>query len=401
MSNIANNLKNVNNVKASFDTVSLNYSLILNNLNSFDNFITDYTVFDSFSKIKNELDKNTQKVHTVKSNIYVLSEYIKKQTVGLEHLKVIETIITYDVFNVSRSLDLNIVFNAKALKYDYLQNITKSNYDIVVKYFISNLSKYCKISDVILYNCDVRTLDYTKNIITDKYSIQEVLRTLSSITTYSRTLKRIHKDFIDDNTLYFHTSQKSKDKLYSKYYDLKKLSEDKKYINFKEYADNILVANKDNILRYEITFNKHKMIKNYFDVKSDENNKIKFIDLLNSTNNVVYNRFNKYYEKKSHKELFKMFDNDLSIDRFKNVKDYDKYLLGMSLFLKYKDDYSLMKKDIYRLSSSKTRQAGYGLYKKHEQALLFYKSHSESEINYIDCFNDFTNKLKNIDKHCI
>lgn len=388
-------------MKASFDTVSLNYSLILNNLNSFDNFITDYTVFDSFSKIKNELDKNTQKVHTVKSNIYILSEYIKKQTVGLEHLKVIETITTYDVFNVSRSLDLNIVFNAKALKYDYLQNITKSNYDTVVKYFISNLSKYCKISDVILYNCDVRALDYTKNIITDKYSIQEVLRTLSSITTHSRTLKRIHKDFIDDNTLYFHTSQKSKDKLYSKYYDLKKLSEDKKYINFKEYADNILVANKDNILRYEITFNKHKMIKNYFDVKSDENNKIKFIDLLNSTNNVIYNRFNKYYENKSHKELFKMINNDISLDTFNNYRDFKKYILGQSLYFRYKDNFALMKKDIYNITSSLNRVNSYRHYKECEQALLFYKSHSESDINYIDCFNYFTDKLKDIDKHCI
>lgn len=400
---IYNNIqtKNVNSCLSTFDTVSLSYCLLFNNFNSFDHFISDFTVFDFSSKIKNLLDNKTNSVYQLKIDVYKLSEHIKKSILGLEQFSIVQATCIYsNSSNNSRSLDLNIKFNAKALKYNYLDNINKNNFSSVSDYLCSLLSKYCKISPDMLYSSNLRTVDYTKNIKCDNYSVYDTLVSLSKIMYPNRTLKRIHKDFINDCTLYFHTSQKSKDKLYSKYNDLKKLSNDDNYSNFKLYSDFLLTANSDNILRYEVTFNKHKSIKKYFDVKSDDNNFIHFNDLLESKSNVIYNRFDKYFNK-TQKGFFKMINNDISISDFKNIKEHQLYLLGKSLYSQYKDNYDLMKKDIYSFKSV-NRSTNYRNYEHYKKAISFYLLKSGSlDIDYKQCFFDFYNKLENIDKYCI
>lgn len=406
MQNITNSVKNSNNQNqksciSSFDTISLNYSLVQNNMH-FNDIVKDYNNFDYSEKIKNVFDIKNNSKYKVHIKSYNLSNYIKSEVCGLEKLSLLETRENHsnDIAKSSASYDLIINFNAKCLKENYLNNITKNNYSSVVNHLINRLQKVIKLNDNVFYNSNVRKLDYTKNIKLDNYSIKDTLITLSKILYPNRTLKRIHKDFVNNETLYFHTSKKSRDKLYSKYNDLIELSNDNNYNSFKEYSDLLIAKNINNILRYEISFNKHKMIKKYFDVKADDFNCIKFIDLLNSSKNIVYDRFNKYFTKKQ-KDFFTMVDNKANNNKFKSIKDYKSYMLGQSLYFQYKDNYELMKKDIYSFNDG-SRNTKYRHFVDCKNAMSFYLMNREAtNIDYKSCFNDFYNKLSDIDKHCI
>lgn len=406
MQNITNSFKNSNNQNqksciSSFDTISLNYSLVQNNMH-FNDIVKDYNNFDYSEKIKNVFDIKNNSKYKVHIKSYNLSNYIKSEVCGLEKLSLLETRENHsnDIAKSSASYDLIINFNAKCLKENYLNNITKNNYSSVVNHLINGLQKVIKLNDNVFYNSNVRKLDYTKNIKLDNYSIKDTLITLSKILYPNRTLKRIHKDFVNNETLYFHTSKKSRDKLYSKYNDLIELSNDNNYNSFKEYSDLLIAKNINNILRYEISFNKHKMIKKYFDVKADDFNCIKFIDLLNSSKNIVYDRFNKYFTKKQ-KDFFTMVDNKINNNKFNSIKDYKKYMLGQSLYFQYKDNYELMKKDIYSFNDG-SRNTKYRHFVDCKNAMSFYLMNRETtNIDYKSCFNSFYNKLSDIDKHCI
>lgn len=406
MNNITKSLENSNiqNQKScisSFDTISLNYSLVQNNMH-FNDIVKDYNNFDYSEKIKNVFDIKNNSKYKLHIKSYNLSNHIKNRVCGLEKLSLLETRENHsnDITNTSSSYDLIINFNAKCLKENYLNNITKNNYDDVVKHLINSLQEIIKLNDDVFYNSDVRKLDYTKNIKLDNYSIKDTLITLSKILYPNRTLKRIHKDFVNNETLYFHTSKKSRDKLYSKYNDLIELSNDVNYSSFKEYSDLLIAKNSNNILRYEISFNKHKMIKKYFDVKADDFNCIKFNDLLNSNKNIVYDRFNKYFNKKQ-KDFFTMIDNKANNNKFNSNKDFETYMLGQALYFQYKDNYELLKKDAYSFNE-KNRKTKYNYFVKYKNAMSFYLMNREAtNIDYKSCFNDFYNKLSDIDKHCI
>lgn len=373
-----------------FDTISLSLSLFDYNFNNALDFIKDIEYFD--------ISDNTKKDNNKHNFVYKLIDSYKYNVLGLENLFIFETLYNAKEKS-SRALDFKIIINAKALKYDYLQNIHKNNYHIVADYILSHISNYVKITEKMFYNLNARTVDITKNIICDNYSSYQIKKTLNSVLVKNRTLKN---SYILDDVLYLPQSRRNQLKMYNKNDDLLAISTNKKNSNFKEYATELAAAYKDiDILRPELRLNTANQIKAYCtNYKLDKNDNILFESLLDNNDNIIYNNFKKI-SKNINKLMLKMTDNTFDITNFNNIRQYNDYIASRSLYSIYKDDFDKLKKDIYTLS--KDRTACYRNYKKKETLLKSYILNNVSTETYSlkDCYNDTVDKLKNIDKCCI
>ena len=164
---------------ASFDTVSLGTSLFNHNFNDINNFIFN----------ANDFDKNIKYKDNKITTTYLLKDNLKSNVIGLEKLAIFETKYNAtDIAYSNRSLDFNIIFNAKILKDDYLQNINKTNIDRVYNTLLSELKRYIKLTESIINSLIVRSIDYTKNLLCSAYSSYDYVSTLSQTLTKTRSL---------------------------------------------------------------------------------------------------------------------------------------------------------------------------------------------------------------------
>lgn len=340
---------------------------------------------DNFKKIIAYDDDNN------KSIIYSLKDKIKNNIFGLEKL-----LVKNKATKQGKIKKIELGFNAKLLGTEYLQGLSKKNIKQALKGLTKKLKHSIKLNvKNILNKYRVGYCDFTKNINVSDYSITEYLKAINYHVITNRQLKDIKTTFLNEGTLTFMLSNSERFIIYDKNKELHSMIDDKKQGSFIGAYPQLLKKSL-NILRLETRIIGNKRLSKILNIQlKNDDDYITLKQVLNSEVNLSYERLKAYSNKKIKNDVI-----DINFSNINKLKDFNKYLIGKSLFETYNKDYNKLKKDlinIYKNHNSKNKTYIFKVFYRYLDNINYYLCFNElreNKINYTVLFNEIIDKLK-------
>lgn len=364
--------------KTTLDTIALKCDVSL---------LKDFEYTQEAFKSNNGTDDFDNKYYRL-----ILKDTIKDLIFGLEKLELVKKERSQGVEHF-----IKLVINAKLLNTRYLEGLNIFNIKTALEYLTKKLKDFIKIkvSDI-LNKFQVGYCDFTKNIKVSDYSIIEYLKSINYHIVTSRSLKRIRTAFIENGTLNLMLSNKERFIIYDKNNELESMINDSKHKYFINSNKELLKLS-ENILRLETRIIGSKRLSKILNIKlKNDSDYITLNQILNSNNNIGYERLKSYIPKKQREII------DINYKSMENIKDFKKYHYGKSLFTDYHKDYNKLKADVFSIitknenNKNKIRTARNNYYNSLDSInyYLCFNELRENKINYSILFNEVLEKLK-------
>lgn len=378
------------NCQVKLDTIALNKQF--KTINSINDLIIDISAFTE--NINKSYIHNQYKI----TKKYILNSDIKAKIYGLEKLEIKQVYFEgVDGFDTVYNPIINLMFNAKLLKNNYLYGLNKNNIDIALNNLIKPLENIIKLSKrIILKGFNVGYVDFTENIkIDNQYLILDYLKAIEYGTEIKRGIKQIKTIYESEGTLYFDLTYKNKYKFYDKNREvIDTIKSPKNSVNKQFYSKYTgLITKSYNNLRCELRINNknHKLQKL---LNISENEKITLEKILNANikNNIPYSFLVKY----SSVDTINKIDYHYNF----NNKNYNDFLIGYAINQKYFDnsknsfEIKKLKKDIFNFYKNNSKSTKYNNFKKALKCHNLYLNTQKNKIDYLSIYNDLLNKLK-------